>query len=280
MPGWMQPGPVPPETMAKTAPTPALPADIRLMNLTAALLAAIGVCVIAALLLMWVARQPLFAVKSIRIEGDLAHNSALTIRANAAPRLAGNFFTMDLAAGRRAFEAVPWVRQAVVQRVWPNRLRVQLEEHRAVALWAGGNDASDKLVNSFGEVFEANLGDVEDDALPSLRGPDAAAAQMLTMLGRLQPVLAPMETRIDALELSGRGSWRVELDTGAQIELGRGSDDEVIERTQRFVGTVTQVTSRYQRPLQYADLRHNEGYAVRLKGISTTVEASGKPARK
>ena len=266
--------------MAKTVPTPTFPADIRLMNLTAALLAVIGVCLLAALLLMWVVRQPLFAVQSIRIEGDLTHNSALTIRANAAPRLAGNFFTMDLAAGRRAFEAVPWVRQAVLQRVWPNRLRVQLEEHRAVALWAGGNDASDKLVNSFGEIFEANLGDVEDDALPTLRGPEVAAAQMLTMLGRLQPVLAPMDARIDTLELSGRGSWRVELDTGAQIELGRGIDDEVTARTERFVSTVTQVTSRYQRPLQYADLRHNEGYAVRLKGISTTVDPSGKPAKK
>ena len=266
--------------MAKTAPMPTLPADIRLMNVTAALLAGIGVCAIVAVLLIWLMRLPLFAVQSIRIEGDLAHNSALTIRANAAPRLAGNFFTLDLAAGRRALEAVPWVRQAVLQRVWPNRLRVLLEEHRAVALWDGGRDAADKLVNSFGEVFEANLGDVEDEALPTLRGPEAAAAQMLTMLGRLQPVLLPMEARIDALELSGRGSWRVELDSGAEIELGRGSDDEVIERTQRFVSTVTQVTSRYQRPLQYADLRHNEGYAVRLKGISTAVDPSGKPARK
>jgi cell division protein FtsQ len=266
--------------MARTAPTPTLPADIRLMNVTAALLAAIGVCLLGAVLVMWLAHRPVFAVQSIRIEGDLAHNSVLTIRANAAPRLAGNFFTMDLAAGRRAFEAVPWVRQAVLQRVWPNRLRVQLEEHRAVALWDGGVDASDKLVNSFGEVFEANLGDVEDDALPTLRGPEAASTQMLRMLGRLRPVLAPMAARIDALELSGRGSWRVELDSGAEIELGRGSDDDVIARTERFVSTVAQVTSRYQRPLEYADLRHSDAYAVRLKGISTSVDAAGKPARK
>ena len=266
--------------MARSTPATPLPADIRLMNATAALLAVIGVGVLAALLMIWLMRQPLFAVKSIRIEGDLTHNSALTIRANAAPRLAGNFFTMDLAAGRRAFEAVPWVRQAVLQRVWPNRLSVRLEEHRAVALWAGAGDASDKLVNSFGEVFEANLGDVEDEALPMLRGPEAASVQMLAMLVRLQPVLATLEARIDALELSGRGSWKLELDTGAEVELGRGSDDEVIERTQRFVATVTQVTSRYQRPLQAADLRHNDAYAVRLKGISTSVEGLSKPARK
>jgi cell division protein FtsQ len=231
-----------------------------------------------------------FALRSIRIEGDLAHNSVLTIRANAMPRLAGNFYTLDLAAARRAFEAVPWVRQAVVKRVWPNRLSVQLEEHRPVALWAepshsdagdtDANAADDKLVNSHGEVFEANLGDVEDDALPTLRGPEGSAPHMLLLLARLQPVFDTLDLRIEALELSGRGSWRVELDSGAHVELGRGDDDEVIARTQVFAATLTQVTQRYQRPLQYADLRHSEGYAVRLKGVSTSTDGAARPARK
>ena len=261
----------------------ALPGDIRLMNATAALLGGIAVLAFVGIALMWLARQPLFAVKSIRIDGDLAHNSALTIRANAAPRLTGNFFTMDLAAGRRAFESVPWVRQAVVQRTWPNRLSVHLEEHRAVALWgsgAGANESGDRLVNSYGEVFEANLGDVEDENLPTLTGPGGSSVQMLAMLLRLKPVFATLDLHIDALELSGRGSWRVELDSGAEVELGRGSDDEVVARTQKFVGTLTQVTQRYQRPLAFADLRHAEGYAVRLKGVTTSGESPTKPVKK
>jgi cell division protein FtsQ len=265
--------------MARLAPAPTpLPADIRLMNLTAAVLAAVGVCALVAVALLWAAHRPVFAVRAIRVEGDLAHNSALTIRANAAPKLAGNFFTMDLAAGRRAFESVPWVRQAIVKRVWPNRLRVQLEEHKPAALWsssANADDASDKMVNTFGEVFEANVGDVEDEALPTLRGPDGTSAQMLRMMGRLQPEFAAMEAHIDTLELSGRGSWRAELDTGAEVEIGRGSDDEVIARTKTFVATLPEVRSRYaQHPLLYADLRHNDGYAVRLKGVSTAVDAT------
>ena len=270
--------------MATPAPTTPLPADIRLMNATAIVLAAIGGVALVAIALLWAAQRPVFAVQSILIDGDLAHNSVLTIRANAAPRLAGNFFTMDLAAGRRAFESVPWVRQAVVRRVWPNRLRVQLEEHRAVALWANSNradEAADKLVNSFGEVFEANLGDVEDDALPTLRGPEGSSARMLALLGRLQPEFAPMEARIETLELSGRGSWRVEFDSGAGVELGRGSDDEVIARARRFVGTLPQVKQLYpQHPLAHADLRHNEGYAVRLKGITTRADGAAKPPKK
>ena len=257
-------------TRTSTANPVPLPGDVRLMHVTAnALFVLLGLA-LAALAVNWLARQPAFALRVIRIEGDVARNSALTIRANAAPKLAGNFFTMDLDANKRAFESVPWVRQAEVRRVWPNRLAVRLEEHRPVALW-DSDAAVDKLVNSYGEVFQANLGDVENDSLPTLRGPDGSAAQVLAMWRRLQPVFARLDWHVDMLALSGRGSWRADLDSGAEVELGRGSDDEVLARADRFVGTVTQVMSRYQRPLEYADLRHNDGYAVRLKGITTGI---------
>lgn len=245
-----------------------LPADVRLMRLTANTMFVLAAAALLVLAFNWAMRQPVFALHRITIDGDVTRNSVTTIRANAAPKLSGNFFTTDLAAGQRAFESVPWVRQAVVRRIWPDRLAVRLEEHRPAAVWAG-NRAEDKLVNTFGEVFQANLGDVEDDSLPVLDGPEGSSAQMLAMFGRLAPVFATQAMRIERLTLSDRGSWRAALDSGAEVELGRGSDDEVVARTERFAATLTQVTGRFQRPLEYADLRHQDGYAVRLEGVTT-----------
>jgi cell division protein FtsQ len=260
---------------AFTANASPIPGDVRLMHVTANLLFVVAGLALAALAVNWVVRLPVFGIKSIQVEGEVARNSVSTIRANAAPKLAGNFFTTDLQKDRKAFESVPWVRQAIVRRIWPNRLAVRLEEHKPAAVW-GSDSTTDKLVNTFGEVFEANLGDVEDDSLPTLNGPDGSAVHMLAMLGRLRPLFERMDAHIDSLSLSGRGSWRVELDSGADIELGRGTDDEVLARTERFLATLTQVTQRYQRPLEYADLRHNDGYAVRLKGITTVVPKDAK----
>ncbi|MBI5259079.1 MAG: FtsQ-type POTRA domain-containing protein [Burkholderiales bacterium] len=261
-----------------TAPTPALPGDVRLMQTTANAVFTLAALALCAAAVLWLTRLPVFALRGIKIEGDVARNSVSTIRANAAPKLSGNFFTLDLQKSRAAFEAVPWVRHAVVRRVWPNRLAVQLEEHRAAALWAT-EDGNDKLVNSHGEVFEANIGDVEDEALPRFAGPAGSAPQILALYRRLQPVLAQLNAGdVDELQLSGRGSWRAELEGGAVIELGRGTDDELIARTERFVRTLSQVTGHYQRPLESADLRHADGYAVRLKGITTTVPLT--PARR
>ncbi len=255
-----------------------LPADVRLMRATANALYALAALGAVLMLAMWLARQPWFTLRAVKVDGDVARNSVSTIRANAAPKLAGNFFTMDLQAAQRAFESVPWVRHAVVQRIWPNRLAVHLEEHRPAALWvpAGEKDGGDQLVNTHGEVFEANLGDVEDDELPTLSGPAGSSAQMLQALQQLAPLYAGIGRSIDTLSQSGRGSWRAELDNGARIELGRGTVDELVERSQLFVGTVGPISAQYQSPVEYADLRHRDAYALRLKGVSTTLAAPDK----
>jgi cell division protein FtsQ len=259
-------------TPAPTGQPAAPPWDVRAMNLGANLLFAAAALVCAGLVLAWAIRLPQFTLRAIELGGDVTRNSATTIRANAAPKLAGNLFSLDLQRAQAAFEAVPWVRRAVVRRVWPDRLAVTLEEHRPAAWWQM-EDAQDRLVNVQGEVFEANPGDVEDEELPVLRGPEGSAAQALAMQRRLAPVFAGLDLRIERLALSARGSWRVTLDSGAEVELGRGAEDEVVARAQVFGSTLAQLVARYDRPLEYADLRHADGYALRLKGVGTVVPA-------
>ncbi|MCU0967952.1 MAG: cell division protein FtsQ/DivIB [Rubrivivax sp.] len=253
---------------------PPLPLDVRLTNAVAGVILVLAVLALAAAALAWLARLPAFAIRSVQLEGELGRSSVPTIRANALPRLEGSFFTIDLQRARAAFESVPWVRQAVVRRVFPDRLAVRLVEHRPVALWQGA-DGVERLVNDRGEVFDANVGDVEDEALPRFAGPDGQSAAMLSMHARLVPVFARADMTIERLELSGRGSWRVELDSGAGVELGRGGEDEVVARTERFVRTLPQVVARFGQPLVEADLRHGDAYAVRLRGVTTAVAAPG-----
>jgi cell division protein FtsQ len=247
-----------------------LPLDVRLMNITATVLFAACALLLVAALGWWALRHPVFAIGGIVVQGDVAHNSAATLRANVAPRLVGNFFTVDLQQARQAFEQVPWVRHAVVRRQFPNRLRVELQEHEAQAFWG---DSESRLVNTQGEVFEANPGDVEQDDMPRLAGPEGSSALVLGMYRGLEPLLAKLDLGISELVLTGRGGWTLHLDSGATVELGRGTTDEVLARSRRFAQTLTQVTTKYgRRPeaLVTADLRHADGYAVRLRGVGTT----------
>jgi len=252
------------------------PFDVKLMNITATVLFSLCLLMVLAAGGWWVLRQPFFPVAAILVDGQVTHNNAVTLRTNVAPKLTGNFFTIDLTAARLAFEAVPWVRKAVVRREFPNKLHVTLSEHQAVAHW--GNDADSKLVNSFGEVFEANTAEANDD-LPSFVGPIEQASQVFGMYRTLQPLFGPYDLQLDVLTLSARGSWQAELDTGAVIELGRGQGDEVVARTQRFLRTLGQVTNKYGRTiesLESADLRHNDAYALRMRGITTVAVVDPK----
>lgn len=254
--------------MPMSKPVP-VPADVKLMNTLSGALGLTFAAMLLGLAGSWLMRQPLFNLTAIHVVGEVTHNNAVTLRANVTPRLAGNFFTVDLARTRAAFEAVPWVRRARVQREFPNRLRVQLQEHQAMAYWGAEGDA--RLVNSFGEVFEANPGDVEADSLPLLSGPQGQAALVLRVYQLLEPMFDELDTVLEQLQLTGQGSWRARLDSGAVIEMGHGSPAEVQARVRRFLDTLTQASAKYGRDLESADLRYSNGYAIRLRGVTTLV---------
>ncbi|WP_369821592.1 cell division protein FtsQ/DivIB [Rhodoferax sp. OV413] len=255
--------------------------DVKLMNATASVLF-LGALVLGLVgLVKWVARQPLFAIGGIAVVGDVAHNNEVTLRANLNGKIKGTFFTVDLAATKAAFESVPWVRKAVVRREFPNRLKVVLQEQQAVAYW--GDEDESRLLNNFGEVFEANVDEVERDDLPHLDGPVAQAGQILGMYQTLSPLFAPLDMALDQLTLTNRGGWRAQTNAGGEIELGRGTTEEITQRAQRFIGTVAQVATAYGRTadaLERADLRYGEGYALRLRGVTTVATPVATPKKK
>jgi cell division protein FtsQ len=95
-------------------------------------------------------------------------------------------------------------------------------------------------------------------------------------------VLEPMDERVKLLRLSPRGSWRAELESGARLELGRGDEAEVLARVERLARTLGEVSRRFgdasdrARALVAADLRHADGYALRLAGVATASGSNNK----
>lgn len=256
---------------------PRKPLDIRLMQLiTRWLLGVLSVTALAGTV-HWVTHLPLFDIQHIAITGEVQHHNEATLRAHVAPHLQGTFFTIDLDEVKHVFQNVPWVRNAVVRREFPNTLKVTLQEHRAVAYW--GTDKAQRLINNYGEVFDANTGEVEEETLPHLNGPDGRGLDVLNMYYAIAPYFNRAKIPIDELELNPGGGWRVILETGPTVEIGHGELNQILSKVQQFTDTIPYVTARYTRPttaLEYADLRHQNGYAIRLSGITTAVDASKK----
>lgn len=258
-------------------PQATLPLDVKLMTAATRALAALFALMCLSAFGLWAVRHPVWSVKGISVHGDVAHQNAVTFRAQLATQmkttLSSSFLTVDLQQVRRLFEGVPWVRQAVVQREFPNRLRVTLREHQPVAWW--GEAGGGQLVNDAGEVFDASPDDI--DGLPELAGPPEQSARVWALYQPLATELARLELGLERLALDERGSWRASLDNGARIELGRGTHEEILARVARFTATLSQLTQRYPGALESVDLRYPNGYAMRVRGVTTTVDAGDKP---
>jgi cell division protein FtsQ len=160
------------------------------------------------------------------------------------------------------------VREARVERRWPDTLVVSLVEHVPLARW---NDNA--LVNEAGDVFVA----AADTRLPRLIGPEDSSDEVVAAYRRHQAALAPLGMTIRELRLSPRRAWRMQLENGMQLALGREQTDA---RLARFVAlyprlfgaqpSASETAAQAVAPVAAApltvDLRYPDGFAVRLPG--------------
>jgi cell division protein FtsQ len=163
--------------------------------------------------------------------------------------LSGGLFSVDLEAARQGLEALPWVRAATVRRQWPGTLVVELEEHVPAAAW---NDLA--VLDVRGEVFAVRPW----SGLPRIHAPEGAEQEVAARYAEFARALGGHGLRIAGLRVDARNAWRIELDDGVAIELGR---ERLDERLRRFVTFYPMVRARVAE-LRRIDMRYPNGFAV------------------
>lgn len=176
-------------------------------------------------------------------------------------KVRGGFFALDLETARAEFERAPWVRRAEIRRVWPGRLAILVEEHRAAAAW---NDRA--LLNTHGEVFAVAAMD-QYLGLPRLYAPEGTERETARRYGEFVAVAKPLGMRVEQVVVTARQSWRVRLHgaPGAGsvlVELGR---EQLSERLARFAHFYPQAVATLG-PIARADMRYPNGFAAQVKG--------------
>jgi len=249
--------------------------DARLMHLSANLLILTSVLTVLVGIVFRAVHSPMFTLTQLRIAPDEAsafrYVSVQGVQATIAGELAGNFFTIDLQQVRDLIETAPWVRRAQVRRVWPDALLVHIEEHTPLAFWN-----EDQMLNTWGEVFSANQGELDDDViLPQLNGPEHAEQLVVQRYAELARWFAPLNLRIRDVTLSPRYAWTVILSDGLHLNLGRDPAADAVdlhgrpgalpfaERIERFVHAWPLVRQRLAgQAVAQIDLRYPNGFAM------------------
>src|SRR5260363_193566 len=242
----------------------------RQLNLLAAALTAGATLALCAALGHWLMRQPMFALRVIRIDGDLAHLNLPSVRAAVSQlrnrRLYTHFFNLDLEETRAIFEAM--------RRVWPDQLALTLTEYQALGIWR-----ADWLVSRDGERFAANLAEA-GDGLPSLSGPEGSEKEVVARYRDFARWFAPLGLAPVSVSLSERRAWTVELSNGTRVELGRDKEreggsnagalaargDGLEQRCRRLAAAWKAVTAQWGEEIQRVDLRYPNGFAILSTG--------------
>ena len=226
-----------------------------LLHRTANVLFALTVLAIAYGGLWYVVHQPVFAVRHVDIVGDAQHVTRAQVEAIVKNELKGTFFTLKLPELRSAFEKLPWVREANLRRRWPDRVEVRVVEHVPLARW--GTTA---LVNMQGDVFQAAY----DGKLPVFIGPAGTAKEVAIQYEYLRRTLAVIDAKPVLVQVTPRRAWRVKLESGTVLELGR---EDIESRLARYLEVHERTVGALNRRIHYVDLRYTNGFAVRIPGL-------------
>jgi cell division protein FtsQ len=192
-------------------------------------------------------------IRWLELDGNFQRVSAEQLRSSLSSRLGTNFFTVDLHGLHEAAASSAWVSDVRVQKMWPDTIRVSVDEYTPVAHWNNG-----RLISQEGEIFAVPEAD-EIQGLPWLSGPDERLPDLLRHWVGFNERLLPLGLEITRLTLDGRGAWSLELDNGTQVRLGR---DATAERLQRLLASWETLSRMREVQPQEVDLRYTNGFAV------------------
>ena len=167
-----------------------------------------------------------FVVKQVDVMGEGRLNEA-DVRAAIGIYPGEYFFGADLERAQIRTESLPWVDRAVVRRLWPNRIVVQLVETKPYALWQQNGQFS--LVSAKGEEI-TKYEDVRSmpKGLKTLIGEDAP--KHATVIEAALEGYPDIWARTESLVHMRGQRWDLYLNGGVKVKLPEANVDGALRR--------------------------------------------------
>lgn len=202
-----------------------------------------------------------FPIKTVRIYGANQLNQA-EVKHLLLPLVSKSFFTLQLNSIRERLARFPWISGSSVRRVWPDKLEIMVYEKKPVAIW---NNSI--LLSETGDLFMP-MNQTFEAGLPQLKGPEGKQIVVLEYFMQINRLLFPLHAKISNLELTPFLTWKLILDNGITLQMGR---TDILTRLSHFVKVYQKVVGNRAAEVEYIDLRYPNGLAIRWKAESIKV---------
>lgn len=205
-----------------------------------------------------------FPVARVEVGGKLVYTDRQQLMQIVKAHTRKGFFGLSLEEIRVEVLALPWVENAAVRRVFPNRLHVATVERKAAVQWNDGG-----LIDEAGSVFyPPQLSSQNADVhawherfvhLPHLRGVDERSRELQDTLVKYQSLLGPDIPKLLGVYEDDRRSQTLLLGQNIIVRLGY---EQLEYRLKRFQSLFEKyVNSKEFTDVQF-DMRYTNGFTV------------------
>lgn len=162
---------------------------------------------------------------------------------------------LDVADARARLEAIPWIAEATVRKLYPDRLQITVTEREAFALWQQQGKVA--VIAADGTVLAARV-EPRLAALPFVVGNGAAvkARDFLAVLDRYPSI----RDQVRAAILVADRRWNLRLKNGIDVRL----PDTEVERALETLTRLDAEKNLLNRDIVAVDLRLADRLTVRL----------------
>ena len=172
------------------------------------------------------------------------------------------FFNIDVEAIKSRVETMPWVKQASVQRVWPDTLIIEVVEHKPVAYWGDKG-----LVSELGTIFHPEQ-KTFPKKLPRFIATQGLAEKCLRYFNDANEMFSNISLNVETVKFNAREALTLKLNNGIELNLGRQNK---LYRLQRFAQVYSALNEKISL-IEHVDMRYTNGFSVKWKQRQKSTE--------
>ena len=225
-------------------------------------------------MLPWFFSQPNFHLKYLilNISSDnVQHVKPKELKKLVIMELNGTALTTDLGPIYKSVLSHPWIKEATVRRIWPNKILVNLVEHNIIGVWSDGRFVTQagKLLQ-FDKLQSESINKEKNCFLLKLDGPNETVTAVLDRASMISKKASKVGLQTTGVQLTSQYDWRVFFSNGMKMELGGENLETPLEkRLDNFFNSIAWVRKKIKKDLISVDLRYAQGFAFEESKISS-----------
>lgn len=191
-----------------------------------------------------------FRIDKVVIEGDFKNIAPEQLSILAKNQLHGTLFTLDVDSLQKKFKRIPWVKQVIISRKFPDLVNITIVEYIAL-----GKFGEDSILSVDGKVFH---GVDNNPNLPSFYADDTQTELLINNYNLLLPIFNQHNIFLKKMSLINGDILKLYLSNNLQVTICGNEFSRKFTLLNRFWDKLYQIKPS----LSYVNMCYKNGIAI------------------